>query len=471
MNNNPDVHITFLGAAGTVTGSKHLLQTPGLNILVDCGLFQGIKPLREMNWDQFSFPPQAINFVILTHAHLDHCGYLPALVKQGFKGSIIMTPPTAELAKLILLDSANLQEEDAKHAKENGYSKHENPLPLYTQEDVHHTLGHFQYQNDEEWIVLSSDIRFRFRRNGHILGSCFVEMDCYGRRIVFSGDLGRQNSVLFPPPLEPDRADFLLIESTYGNRLHSKTPAIDQLGDVINECMNRDGNLLIPSFAVGRAQELMVLIHELKKSHRIPNVPVYLDTPMGEQATTILEHFPQWHKLDPKGCNAIFEEVKMVKKLEDTFNLIKNKERKIVIAASGMLTGGRVLHYLKDYINHERNTILLVGYQAEGTRGRALHEGTHELKMHGKYFDVRAQVRELDTLSGHADQSELMKWVGAIRNKPERIFIVHGESDAAYAFSNKIKHVFGYNTLIPSLRQDVVLFDSSKPFSGNTSGN
>ncbi len=464
MSNSSLVKINFLGAAGTVTGSKHLLQTPEMNILVDCGLFQGLKPLRNLNWEHLSFPPEAINYVILTHAHLDHCGYLPKLVKSGFKGSIIMTPPTADLAKLILLDSAGLQEEEAEYARRKGYSKHENPQPLYTQEDVHHALGLFQYQEDNEWVVLSDNIRFRFKRVGHILGACFVEMDCYGRRIVFSGDIGRQASVLFPPPLRPEYADFLLMESTYGNRLHSKVPALDQLAEIINECYQRKGNLLIPSFAVGRAQELMVLIEQLKRTDKIPDIPVYLDTPMGEEATEILRKFPDWHKIPRTECDSFFVNIRMVKKLDETFNIIEhNKQPKIVIAASGMLTGGRVLHYLKEYIGNEHNTILLVGYQAEGTRGRALHAGSHELKMHGQYFNVVAQIRELDTLSAHADQGELLNWISGLKQKPERIFIVHGESDAAYAFSNKIRDVFGFNSIIPSLKQEVILFDSNKP--------
>ena len=472
MNSNTSVRLKFLGAAGTVTGSKHLLQTPELNILVDCGLFQGIKPLRELNWQPLSFPVGDIDYIILTHAHLDHCGYLPVLIKSGFKGSIIVTPPTAELVKLILLDSAKLQEEDAEHAKKEGYSKHNPPLPLYTQDDARHTFGFFQYNEDEEWITLSENIRFRFRRNGHILGSCFIEMDCYEKRIVFSGDLGRQSSIMFPPPLTPEKADFLLVESTYGNRLHPVTPAEDELVKVINDAMHKGGTLLIPSFAVGRAQELMLMIHNIKKSNRIPDVPVYLDTPMGESATEIFCKFTKWHKVEVEDCPSLFANIRMVKKLDETYRIIDNKQRKIVIAASGMLTGGRVLHYLKAYVGDRKNTILLVGFQAEGTRGRALHIGAHEIKIHGNYYTVISEVSEVDSLSAHADQGELLEWIGAIKNKPEMIFTVHGEADATYAFANKIRDTFGYQVKIPVLGEEVELFNiENAVLSGNASGN
>lgn len=460
--NNGNVSLRFLGAAGTVTGSKHLLKTPGLNILIDCGLFQGLKPLRMLNREPLAESVENIDIVILTHAHLDHSGYLPVLVKQGFNGRMIMTPPTKDYTVIILNDSARLQEEDADTANKEGFSKHHPALPLYTEEDVKNTIGLFETLEDNVWMQLSADIRFRFLRNGHILGSCFIEMECFGKTIVFSGDIGRQDTPTLSEPLRPDKADFLIIESTYGNRLHPNVDPGDELKHIILDTFQKKGNLLISSFAIGRAQELMVLINKLKSSRQIPEIPVFLDTPMGTKATNVMMKYPEWHHLTEAECIDILENVEKVEKLNQTYEVIFSSGTKIIIAASGMLTGGRVLHYLKKYLKDPKNVILLVGYQAEGTRGRALKEGAHELKIHGNYYNVKAEIREMISLSAHADQSELLAWMGEIKSTPAKIFIVHGEPDAAYTFALKIRDTFGWETKIPSLNEEVTLFEVEK---------
>lgn len=453
------VSLRFLGAAGTVTGSKHFLKTPELNILVDCGLFQGLKSLRLLNREPLPEKIDDINIIILTHAHLDHTGYLPVLVKQGFGGRIIMTPPTRDLTEIILNDSASLQEEDAATANKEGFSKHHPALPLYTEEDVNNTIRLFETYEDNSWVQLSDNIRFRFVRNGHILGSCFLEVECFGKTIVFSGDVGRQDTPTLSEPLRPSKADFLIIESTYGNRLHPNINPEEELRTVIQDVVQKKGNLLISSFAIGRAQELMVLLNNLKSRHAIPNIPVFLDTPMGTKATNVMINYPDWHHLSEEECKAILEKVERVEKLNQTYEVIFKSGSKVVIAASGMLTGGRVLHYLKKYLKDPKNIILLVGYQAEGTRGRALKEGAHELKIHGKYYAVKAEVREMISLSAHADQKELLDWIKEIKIKPEKTFIVHGEPDAAQTFALKIKDNFGWETKVPILNEEFLLFE------------
>jgi metallo-beta-lactamase family protein len=459
---NQKVTLRFMGAAGVVTGSKHLLETPEINVLIDCGLFQGLKNLRQLNRAPLETDVYAINAVIITHAHLDHTGYLPVLVRNGFKGKIYLTDPTRILTEIILLDSAKLQEEDADHANKMGYSKHTPALPLYTQTETKETFSHFQSCGHDEWIILSEHVRFRFKKNGHILGSCFVEMDYFGKRIVFSGDLGRQDSYSLAPPLTPEKADVLVVESTYGDRLHPVTNVEQELSEIINDTVHKKGTLLIPSFAVGRAQDLMLLINILKKKHFIPDIPVYLDSPMSTEATKAYEDFSAWHKLNPAQCGEMWNNITRVKDLKETYKVIDQQGSKVVIAASGMLTGGRVLHYLRSYLGHAQHTILLVGYQASGTRGRALRSGVHELKLFGSYFPVKAAVKEIATLSAHADQHELISWMKAIPNRPERVFIVHGEPEASFALELKIHDALGWNAVVPILNEQFELTDPGK---------
>jgi len=454
---NSKVSIQFLGATQTVTGSKHLLKTPELNILVDCGLFQGIKSLRLKNREDLPVNVKEIDVVIITHAHLDHCGYIPVLVKNGFKGQFLMTSPTRDLVEIILRDSAKIQEEDARKATDEGYTKHTPAKPLYTEDDVEKALNQFEIRHDEIWVHLSENISFQFLKNGHILGSAFIEMKCFGKKIVFSGDIGRKNSDLLAPPTIIEDADYLIMESTYGDRLHPENNPIDDLEETILSTIEKGGNLVIPSFAVGRAQEIMYLVNQLKEQKRIPNIPVYLDSPMGADATEIFLNHPNWHKLSSQETYLVSKHITIIRDFHDTFKVLKTKESKIIIAASGMLTGGRVLTYLKEYGPLHDNTILLVGYQGEGTRGRALKEGLKEVKLHGKYVDIFAEIKNIDSMSGHADQKEMLDWIKAFRKNPKKIFLVHGEPQAQDVFRVKIQDEIGSEVIIPELNQEFIL--------------
>jgi metallo-beta-lactamase family protein len=452
------VSIQFLGAAGTVTGSKHLLKTPEKNILVDCGLFQGIKALRMKNWEPPPVDVSEIDLIILTHAHLDHCGYLPLIVKSGYKGKILMTGPTKDLTSIILRDSAKIQEEDAEHINKLGYSKHKPAIPLYTMIDAEKAIRLFEVVEDHRWISVSDDISFQFVKNGHILGSALIEFKCFGKTIVFSGDIGRNNSELMHSPEIIEGCDYLVMESTYGDRLHKTISPKIELADVINDCIRAKGHLLIPSFAVGRAQELMLLINELKKEIKIPNIPVIMDSPMGASATAVYNKYREWHKLSPEQCEELFNNIRIITDFKDTRRAIEDPSIKIVIAASGMLTGGRVLEYLMHYVSDPSNCVLLVGYQAEGTRGRALRNNAHEVKIFGRYFPVRASVREISTLSAHADQAEMMNWMKSMTRKPEKIFLVHGEPAAREGFRLKITDELGIEPVLPMQNDEVILF-------------
>lgn len=457
MSTDNRVSLQFLGAAGTVTGSKHLLKTPSLNILIDCGLFQGLKALRVRNWEPLGVDVSSIHAVILTHAHLDHCGYLPLLGKQGFNGKIYCTGPTRDLTEIILRDSAKIQEEDAANANKYRYTRHKPAVPLYTEKDVENVLPMLTVTDPVNVVKLNSDISFRFQTNGHILGSSFVELTCYLKKIVFSGDLGRPTSALLREPIKPSVADFVIMESTYGDRLHPEVSTIDQLCDVIIDTAHQKGNLLIPSFAVGRAQELMHLINQLKKNNRIPNLPVFMDSPMGADATSILKKYPSWHKLTPGQVNSLFDDVNIIKKFEDTLKVVEQPGPKIVIAASGMLTGGRVLFYLEKYLQGRKNAILFTGYQSEGTRGRAMISGAHEIKIHGTYFPVRMKVYSLTAMSGHADQVEMLDWLSNIIPSARKLFLVHGENGAREAMRVKLES-FQVNVSLPAQSEEIELF-------------
>lgn len=446
------IKITFLGGAGTVTGSKYFIQTPELNFLVDCGLFQGLKNLRLKNREPFPVAIDAINAVLITHAHLDHTGYLPVLVKEGYKNKIYLTHPTADLSKIILMDSAHLQKEDADYANSQGFSKHNPALPLYNEEDVINTISLFERCETNQFIKLSANIKFKYVKNGHILGSCFIELHCYGKVFVFSGDVGNYNSyTMFVPEAPPEKIDYLFVESTYGNRVHEPDDDGIQFSKTINDTLHRHGNVLIPSFAVGRAQELIYIINKLKKENKIPDAPVYFDTPMGVNATDLYCRYPEWHKVNTRACEIFFGSIKKVQSVKDTYDVIANKQPKIVIAASGMLTGGRVLHYLRSYITRPENTVVLAGYQAEGTRGRDLQEGAPDIKIFGEYFNIKAQVAQLSSLSAHADQKQLLDWLSAIQSQPGSVFVIHGEPASAHAFKLKLESRFKWKTIVPQM--------------------
>ncbi|WP_026899264.1 MBL fold metallo-hydrolase RNA specificity domain-containing protein [Daejeonella oryzae] len=452
MNNN--IEISFLGAAGTVTGSKYLIKTHQKNILVDCGLFQGIKKLRLLNWEELEINPSLIDVILLTHGHLDHVGYLPKLVNAGYKGKIWGTSPTLEVAEIILQDSARIQEEDAKRANENGYSKHNPAKPLYTSEDVKNTVPHFSPQPPDEWLKIDDDIHCRFRYNGHIIGSTFIELKIGKKLLVFSGDIGREVDPLMYAPKKPEEATVLFIESTYGGRLHPRNSE-DNLASIINNSFEKKGIVIIPSFAVERTQMLMYLIWQLRKTGKIANIPVYMDSPMGNKVLDIFLNNTNWHRLSADQCKEMCREIRCVKTVKDSVKLVADNSSKIVIAGGGMGSGGRVLNYFQKYLEDPSATILLVGFQAEGTRGRQLLEGANEVKLYGKYYTVNASIENLQGLSAHADQKELIDWLSLLKQKPEYIFIVHGEPQSADSLRVKIKDVYGWNSIIPSLNQKI----------------
>jgi metallo-beta-lactamase family protein len=453
------VYLQSLGAAETVTGSKHLLKTPELTLLIDCGLFQGIKSLREKNWQVPSVDPSTIDAVILTHAHLDHCGYIPLLVKNGFRGKIFMSKPTRDLTELILRDSAKLQEEDADKANRHGYTRHNPAKPLYDTTDVEACLVYFNPINAEEVYRFNEHIQFQFYVGGHIPGACSVEIFCYGKTIVFSGDIGRYHSELLPPPAHAPCADFVIMESTYGDSLHEKYNIAERMAFIINETLSIGGNVLIPSFAVGRAQEIIHLLYKLRLSKSIPaSVPVYLDSPMAASADKVLFKYPDWIKISEQEVSRMFSSITINQDYHHTEKIIRKNESKIILAASGMLTGGRVLEYLKHYLPDIDNTILFIGFQAEGTRGRALLNGAHEIKIHGQYYPVRARIQEVGGLSAHADQQELIAWLKAFKQVPEKIYLVHGEPCAQEALRVKIKDELKVRATIMKQDQEEFLF-------------
>ncbi|WP_308992878.1 MBL fold metallo-hydrolase [Mariniflexile litorale] len=443
--------INFLGAAGVVTGSKFLIETSEKNILIDCGMFQGLKELRELNWSNLPVDVNNIHVVLITHGHLDHVGYLPRLLKQGFTGKIIGTAPTLAIAEIILKDSAKIHEEEAEKANKEKYTKHNPALPFYTIKDVEKTIQLFHVEIENKWITLSDHISYRFQYNGHIIGATFIELDINGKRFVFSGDIGRKNDYLLNDPKKPEWADYLFIESTYGNKLHPKDDIENTLSTLIHETIHKKGNLIIPSFAVERLQTLMYILWKLYKKNKIPNIPIFIDSPMGNNVLDVFNRFPEWHKLPMQEYQAMCDHINIIQSYKETWETIDDKRSKIIIAGSGMVTGGRVLTYLKQLIDAPSTTVLLVGYQAEGTRGRLLKEGAHEIRFFGKYYPVKATIKSIESLSAHADQQDLLDWMSAIKNIPEEVYLIHGEPSALDAFRVKIKDTLNWNVTIPKL--------------------
>ena len=449
--------VQFLGAAGTVTGSRHLLDTGRHRVLVDCGLFQGFKHLRERNWARFPIAPEAIDAVVLTHAHLDHSGYLPALVRDGFRGPIISTHASHKLCELLLPDSAHLMEADARYANKEGFSKHRPALPLYNSEDARRALGAFRTVGFHETTQVVDDCSAIFRPAGHILGAASVEISCGGLRIVFSGDLGRygDDTMLDPEPVA--HADYLVIESTYGNRLHDRRSPDEALEEVVTRTVRRGGTVIIPAFAVGRAQSLLHHLWKLQTANRLPRVPVFLDSPMAINATELLHSHIGEHRLSAEECAQSCAVATYVREAEESKKLNGNPMPKIIISASGMATGGRILHHLKNYGPDSRNTIVLAGFQAGGTRGAALRDGAKELKIHGRYVPIRAEVVSLGMFSAHADQDELMRWLGGFEAPPRSTFIVHGEPEASDTFRRSIQEKLGWTARVPEYLEKVEL--------------
>lgn len=441
--------LTFLGAAKTVTGSKYLLTIEGLNILIDCGLFQGLKELRLRNWDKFPISPKIINAVVLTHAHIDHSGYLPLLVRNGFSGDIYSTPSTFDLCKILLPDSAKLQEEEARYANKKGYSKHKPALPLYSSEDVDKALKLFKQVEFGTGFNFENKLTAKFIPNGHILGSAFVEIKSKNTSILFSGDLGRTNDFLMQAPAKISIADYLILESTYGDRNHDQTDPLIQLEEIINKTTNRKGVIIIPAFSVGRTQNILYSIYLLKKSNRIKDIPVFLNSPMSINTMNVYCNHKKDHKLSPDECKSMCEIATYVNSMEDSIALNLKDGPMIIVSASGMATGGRVLHHIKKFGPDSKNTILFVGFQAPGTRGDALVHGAKSIKMYGEYVQVNAEVICLDNYSSHADQSEILAWLKNFKKPPKLTFITHGELHSATALQKEIKKQFNWNSHIP----------------------
>ncbi len=457
------MELKFLGATGTVTGSKYLLtcetKTGGSKrILIDCGLFQGLKQLRLRNWAALPINPKEVDAVILTHAHIDHSGYLPLFVKNGFAGKVYCTEATRDLCEVLLLDSAHLQEEEAKYANKGGFSKHHPALPLYTQEDAQNALALLTPVDYEQELDLGDGLTAKLSPSGHILGSAFVHIHNNKTSILFSGDIGRPNDILMKAPVCIKQADYLVLESTYGNRLHDQADPKIKLAEIINQTVNRKGVVVIPVFAVGRAQELLYYIHLLKTSGAIANnTPVYLNSPMAVDATAIFNHYRGEHRLTPEQSHALCHTAHMVNGIEESKRLNESKGPMIILSASGMATGGRVVHHLKAFAPDPKNTILFVGFQAAGTRGAAMLAGAESIKIHGQYVPVRANVEYLPNLSAHADYSEIIAWLGGFESAPKKTFITHGEPVAADAMRLHIEEQLRWKTIVPDYLETVTL--------------
>ena len=450
--------LTFLGASGTVTGSKYLLETGDNRIMIDCGLFQGLKELRLLNWQQPDFDPASIDTILLTHGHLDHTGYLPRLVKLGFKGKIFGSAPTLKIAEIILKDCAKIQEAEAERANKEGYSKHKPALAFYDVEDVIKTTRLFQVAEESYWVVIAENIKACFLYNGHILGSTFIELTVNGKTLVFSGDIGREQDILLYSPKKPENADLLLIESTYGGKIHGKEATIiPRLEEIVNETILRDGSIFVPSFAVERTQLLMLMLWRLVKDNKIPKVPMIMDSPMGANVLELFHLSRKWHKLQPDECDEMCSHFTITSSFKETLEIRENKKPKIVIAGSGMITGGRILNYLEKRAGDTNDTLLLTGYQAEGTRGRKILEGEKEIKIYGKIYPFKMQIDQLEGLSAHADQNDLLNWLSELKTTPGQLFIVHGEKDQAQALQQKLKEQKNWTARVPYLNQVVEL--------------
>lgn len=443
------MQLICLGAAETVTGSKYLLEAGGQRLLIDCGLFQGIKSLRRRNWEPLGFDPASIDAVLLTHAHIDHSGYLPLLARSGYRGPVYCSRGTRDLCGLLLPDCGHLLEEDARLANAKGFSRHRPALPLYTRQDAEACLSLLRsVPFGERWSV-APGIEAWWSRAGHILGAACVHLQIGGKHLVFSGDVGRPNDVLMLPPKPLGAVDVLVVESTYGDRLHSTEAPDAVLAEVIRSTAALGGTVLIPTFAVGRAQELLHWIGLLKQQHRIPDLPVFLNSPMAIDATEMFCRYSDEHRLSPQQCAELGRVARYVNSVEESIKLNQRPGPMIILSASGMATGGRVLHHLKTLAPDARNSIVFAGYQAMGTRGEAMVHGASEIKIHGAMVPVRARVVQIDSLSAHADYSELLDWLSSLTKAPRRVFVTHGEPQAADAFRKHLAARFGWHAEVP----------------------
>jgi len=452
------MNIQFLGATGTVTGSKYLLSAGSAKVLVDCGLFQGYKQLRLRNWERLPLHPSELDAVILTHAHLDHSGYLPLLVKNGFKGKIYCSEATFELCKILLPDSGHLQEEEASYANRHGFSRHSPALPLYSEADAVRSFAFFSPVRFDTDFQVCEGLSAHLHRAGHILGAAIVSLQSAEATITFSGDLGRPDDLIMLPPSLIEKTDYLVVESTYGNRRHDNADPAILLGKTIRDTAARGGVTIIPSFAVGRAQALLYAIHLLKAGGDIPAaLPIYLNSPMAVDATEIYHKHRQDHRLDYRQCEAMFRTAKIITSVEESIALNQRQQPMVIIAASGMATGGRVLHHLKAFASDPRNTILFVGFQAGGTRGAAMIAGADAIKIHGEYVPLRAQVSQIDNMSAHADADEILDWLSHFSSPPRQTFITHGEPAAADALRRRIEEKLHWSCRVPDYLESVEL--------------
>lgn len=456
--------IQFLGANGVVTGSKTLLTYNGHRILVDCGLFQGPKEIRDQNWAPFP-DAKSIDAVILTHAHIDHSGFLPRLVKEGFRGRVYSTEATQDLCKIMLPDSAYLQEEDAFFANKTKYSHHDPALPLYTHEDAEKALKLFYALPWQKWTELYPGFSFRFIRAGHILGSSLAQISFQKENetkiLTFSGDLGNGRSFIIHEPEYISETDYLVMEATYGDRVQDKTNPIEEIGEIIQKVIGRGGTLIIPAFAVGRTQEILYIIHQLEKNGRISKVPVYLDSPMAQNVTQLYLHHQDELKTEVKGDHVFsvlnpyqFHEVTSP---DDSMLLCMNTDPKVVISAAGMLTGGRILHHLKAKLPDEKSGVLFVGYQAQGTKGLLLKNGLGQIRIHHQNVDVEAEIFSIESLSAHADSNDIIDWMRHLRRKPNQVYLNHGETNPLFALKYRIENELQFQVTIPGPGQEFIL--------------
>jgi metallo-beta-lactamase family protein len=451
------MQLSFFGATQTVTGSRYLLTCGTGRVLIDCGLFQGYKHLRLKNWARLPFEPEALEAVLLTHAHLDHSGYLPLLIRRGFKGQIYATLATIDLCRILLPDSGRLQEEQAEFANRHGFSKHSPALPLYTERDAIECLKRFRSISFGEVFEPSSGMRAQCSRAGHLPGAGSIRVEHDGTSVFFSGDVGRSVDPLMRAPDPPMTADYVVVESTYGDRRH---PAVDpqaEMGKVIRRTCERRGVIVIPTFAVGRAQLLLLLIARLKAARAIPDVPVYLDSPMAIDATELLARHAAEHRLSESEVAALGRTARLVRTADESKALDRIREPAIMLAASGMATGGRVVHHLKVFATDARNTILFSGFQSGGTRGASLVAGATQMRIHGEVFPVRAEVCALEAASAHADADELIAWLRQLKTAPRQVFVTHGEPTASDTLRQRLQAELGWSARVPEYRDELTL--------------
>lgn len=451
------VEITFWGAAGTVTGSRFLVRTNSAQVLVDCGQFQGDRSLRKRNWEPFPVDPSSIDAVVLTHAHIDHSGYLPALVRDGFRGPIWCSRATKDLCGLLLRDSALLQEEEAYYANKHRSSRHDPALALFTIRDAEAALDLFQTRMFGHEFPIAGDLSASFQRVGHILGASSVRVTDGSSSILFSGDVGRPDDPIMHPPEPPLAADVIVLESTYGDRLHSPSDPADELAAIATETLARGGILLIPSFAVGRTQTILHLLAELRWTGRIPDVPIYLNSPMAIDATELMLEYANEHHLSDQECRRISEGVIFTPSVEESIELTRRTDPMIVLSASGMATGGRVLHHLRQVLPRSESTVVFVGHQAAGTRGQLLVDGAREVRLFGEFIGVKCSIRHIESLSAHADRNELIEWIRQVPSAPRAVHIVHGEPAAAESICNEIETRLGWSVDIANHGETVHL--------------